>query len=533
MTNADLIVRTLREAGVTHAFGIPSGNVLGLLEAMRAGGLEFVLTAHEGSAAFAADVTGRLTGAPGLCLATLGPGATNLTTGVGSAYLDRSPLLAITCTLPTPQLGRRIQMAIDHHALFRPLTKASLPLRRGRVAAALAEALEIALAEPPGPVHLDLPEDVAAAPAIEDVPPVPPARRLRPAPDAAVRRAGELLRQARRPVAVIGASATRLRNAELLRRVVERHRLPFASTAMAKGLVDEDHPLALGCIERARRQVQREFLRGADLVVGLGYDVVEVEYEAWIGTVPLLAVDVDPVDADPSVVIAHEVVGDLDSSLERLASLEPARPDWAPDAARRHRERFQQALRPPAPGFPPHQAIDVVREVLPREGVLAFDVGAHTHQIAGQWAAHEPRTFLVTNGWSSMGFGLPAAIAAKLARPERPVVALVGDGCFQMTCGEVAVARRLGLGLPVVVLDDGWLSLIQVKQHRRGLRIHGTSLGPGRPPEPPAHYFGVPAVAARTPGALAEALRRALEADHPTVIEAVVNPGHYVETVYD
>ena len=533
VTNAELIVRVLRDAGITHGFGVPSGNVLPLLEAMRTGGLDFVLTAHEGSAAFAADVMGRLSGAPGLCLATLGPGATNLTTGVGSAYLDRSPLLALTCNLPTAQLGRRIQMAIDHRALFGPLTKASLALRRGRVAAALGEALELALAEPPGPVHLDLPEDVASAPATEDPPPAPRARRLRPAPDAALGRAGELLRGARRPLAVVGASALRLRNPGALREVLERHRLPFASTTMAKGLVDEDHPLALGCIERARRRVQRDFLRGADLVVGLGYDPVEVEYEAWIGRVPLLAVDGEPVDADASVVVAHEVVGDLDASLARLARAEPARPDWPEGAVREHRERWERALRPRAAGFAPHAAIDVVREVLPREGVLAFDVGAHTHQIAAQWTAHEPRTFLITNGWSSMGFGLPAAIAAKLARPERAVVALVGDGCFQMTCGEVAVARRLGLALPIVVLDDGWLSLIRVKQQRRGLGIYGTELGRPAFLEPPAHYFGVPAVGVRTPEALAKALGEALRADHPTVIEAAVDPAHYLETVYD
>src|SRR5918993_3223848 len=159
MNNADLIVATLKADGVKRGFGIPSGNVLPLMDAMRTEGLPFVLTAHEGSAGFAADVMGRLTGAPGLCIATLGPGATNLTTGVGDAWLDRSPLLAITCNIPTTQFGRRIQMSIDHHALFRPITKATLPLRQGSVGSVLAEALEIALAEPQGPVHLDLPED--------------------------------------------------------------------------------------------------------------------------------------------------------------------------------------------------------------------------------------------------------------------------------------------------------------------------------------------------------------------------------------
>jgi len=418
MTNADLIVATLRAAGISHGFGVPSGNVLPLLDAMRAGGLPYVLTAHEGSAAFAADVMGRMTGAPGLCIATLGPGATNLTTGVGNAYLDRSPLLAITCNLPTSQLGRRIQMAIDHHALFRPITKATLPLREGRVGSVLAEAIEIALSEPLGPVHLDLPEDVATAKATEGVPAIAPGRRPPAAPVPSLERAAELLRAARRPIAVLGSSAMRLRNPHLLRSVVDRHRLPFASTTMAKGMISEAHPLSLGCIERARRQVQRELLRGADLIVGIGYDVVEVEYEAWIGKVPLLSIDVDPVDADASVTLAHEVVGDLDASLEWLAALPPLSTEWPADTAARHRERFQRALRPESPGFAPHHAIDVVREALPDDGILAFDVGAHTHQIASQWTAPAPRTFLITNGWSSMGFGLPAAIAAKLARPS-------------------------------------------------------------------------------------------------------------------
>jgi acetolactate synthase-1/2/3 large subunit len=232
----------------------------------------------------------------------------------------------------------------------------------------------------------------------------------------------------------------RLREPGLLRAVIERHRLPFATTTMAKGMISEEHPLSLGCIERARRRVQRELLRSADLVVGLGYDVVEVEYEAWIGKVPLLSVDVDPVDADASVTIAHEVVGDLDVSLTWLAQAPAAQPEWPADLAPGHRAHFQHSLRPPLAGFVPHHAIDVVREALPRDGILAFDVGAHTHQIASQWTAHAPRTFLITNGWSSMGFGLPAAIAAKLACPERAVVAVVGDGCFQMTVGEVEAA---------------------------------------------------------------------------------------------
>ena len=533
MNNADLIVRILREAGVTHGFGVPSGNVLPFMEAMRAGGIEFVLTAHEGSAAFAADVMGRLTGRPGLCVATLGPGATNLTTGVGNAYLDRSPLVAVTCNLNTDVLGRRIQMYIDHHALFAPLTKGSYPLREGTVAPTLETALGNALDEPHGPVHLDLPEDVSLAPTTEAPPPCPTGNPAAPAPDSALAAFDARMRAARRPVVVLGSSAMRMAKPERLREFVDRHRLPFASTTMAKGLIDESHPLSIGCIERSCRQVQRRFLGGADLVIGLGYDVVEVEYEQWVGDVPVASIDVDPVDAAPSVDIAAEVVGDIDSTLERLAAYPVHSHDWPDGAATQQRETFQRALRPGGDGFLVHQAIDVVRAVLPRDGILAFDVGAHTHQIAGQWTAHTPRTFLITNGWSSMGFGLPAAIAAKIAHPERPVVALIGDGCFQMTCGEVTTARRMGLGLPVVVLVDDWLSLIQVKQIRRQLPNYGTALLPASYPEPPAHYFGTPAVGVDTPEGLEQALTDALRADGPTVIEAKVRGDHYLETVFD
>jgi acetolactate synthase-1/2/3 large subunit len=177
--------------------------------------------------------------------------------------------------------------------------------------------------------------------------------------------------------------------------------------------------------------------------------------------------------------------------------------------------------------------IDVCRDVLPKDGILSFDVGAHTHQIASQWPAHTPRTFHITNGWSSMGFGLPGAIAAKLANPGKPVLCLIGDGCFQMTCGELATARRLGITLPVVVIDDRWLSLIQIKQMRRQYPTYGSQVELAAYADPPSHYFGVPAVGVRSPEALRTALADALKADGPTVIEAVVDATHYTETVFD
>jgi acetolactate synthase-1/2/3 large subunit len=538
MNNADLIVATLKANGITRGFGIPSGNVLPLMEAMRKGGVDFVLTAHEGSAGFAADVMGRMTGAPGLCIATLGPGATKLATGIGCAFLDRSPMIAITCNLNRDQLGRRIQMWIDHHALFKPITKATLRLETGAIAETLTQAIALALSEPKGPVHLDLPEDVALAATNEQVPSAAQPSKLAPAPDAAIARAGELIAAAKRPIAVLGSSAMRLSDPHLLRRVIERHNLPFATTTMAKGLIDEDHPLSLGCIERACRQIQRRHLRSADLIVGLGYDTIEVEYEAWIEDRPLLQIDIDPVDVAPSVKLIHQVTGELDSSLARLAALPPAPNRWAAATLAEHRRGFHATLRPTAKTlaaqpFTAHAAIDAVRRALPRDGILSFDVGAHTHQIASQWTAHAPKTFHITNGWSSMGFGLPGAIAAKLARPDLPVVCVLGDGCFQMTCGEVATAKRLGITLPIVVLDDRWLALIKVKQLRRQFPLYGTELQTEEYREPPAHYFSVPAVGVDSPEALEAAVKKALAAKGPTVIEAVIDSDHYVDTVYD
>jgi acetolactate synthase-1/2/3 large subunit len=533
MNNAELIVATLKKAGITHGFGIPSGNVLPVMEAMRTGGIEFVLTAHEGSAAFAADVTGRQTDRPGFCIATLGPGATNLTTGVGNAWLDRSPLLAITCNLNTDQLGRRIQMYIDHHALFAPITKASFALRHGDVAGPLAEAIRITMTEPRGPVHLDLPEDVALAQATEDVPDFGMPEPVFPAPRDMIKRAATMIAAADRPIAVLGSSAMRIFDKDLLRQFIEHHQIPFMTTTMAKGLIDDDHPLALGCIERACRQHQRAMLRSADLIVGLGYDTIEVEYETWIGDVPLLQLDIESVDIADSVDLRLEIIGNLDTALQEFLLLNGSAHKWRQAELRTHRKNFDSLLRPKSKLFTAHQAIDAVRTALPADGILAFDVGAHTHQIASQWHSPAPKSFLITNGWSSMGFGLPAAIAAKLAAPERPVVCLIGDGCFQMTCGELATAKRAGITLPVIVLDDRWLGLIRVKQMRRQYGIYGTELQKEEYRSPPSHYFGVPAKGVKSRAALVRAVKKALAADGPTVIEALVDSEHYIETVFD
>jgi acetolactate synthase-1/2/3 large subunit len=205
--------------------------------------------------------------------------------------------------------------------------------------------------------------------------------------------------------------------------------------------------------------------------------------------------------------------------------------DWSPTDFEAHRAALDRALRPDCDGLAPHHLIDVVRDSLAADGILAYDVGAHTHQIATQWRTDRPRTCLATNGWSSMGFGMPAAYAAKLVHPDRAVLGIVGDGCFQMTVGELPTARRLNLAVPIVVLNDGWLGLMKVKQERRAYGLHGINLG--EPPPSPPHYFGVPCRSARTADELRRAVEWGLRLDGPSVIEAFVDVDPYSQTVFD
>ena len=297
---------------------------------------------------------------------------------------------------------------------------------------------------------------------------------------------------------------------------MERHNLPFATTTMAKGMIDEDHPLALGCIERSCRQLQRRLLRSADLIVGLGYDTVEVEYEAWIGDVPLLQVDIEPVDIAPSVRLAHQATGDLDTSLARLAALPASTNTGRPKNSRSIAARSRPRCVPCRHRFTRACGDRCGAPRAAARGSALPSTSARTPtRSRASGRAHAPKTFHITNGWSSMGFGLPGAIAAKLARPDLPVVCLIGDGCFQMTCGEVAVAKRLDLALPVVVLDDKWLALIKVKQIRRQFPLYGTELQDEDYREPPAHYFGVPAIGVRDAAALEAAVKAGARRQRP------------------
>jgi acetolactate synthase I/II/III large subunit len=531
MKNSDLLVRLLEEAGVRWVFGIPSGPVLPFIESLSRSPVRFILTASETSAGFMAATVGYLTGIPGVCVSTLGPGATNLATGVGCAWLDRSPMLAITCNVATPWLGRRVQMRIDHHALFQPLTKTTLSLVDGRIREALNEAFNIATSEPPGPVHLDLPEDVSETIAAETFNPAVATKELPDLSNELAENVAAALKTARRPLLVAGLTFTRSQNAQQLLQFAEKQKIPFVTTLHGKGFLPESHGNWSGVIGRARRTDVKAFTDKADLILAVGYDPIEMNYEEWAANRPIIHISSEAAEVNREISLIWNKACDPDRAIEALSQLPPSGNAWEINEWRDHRRMLECSLRPKSEGFSAHHLLDVLRNKLPPNGILAYDVGAHTHQIATQWRTDEPKTLLATNGWSSMGYGMPAAYAAKLVFPERAVVCVVGDGGFQMTVGELALARRLRLAVPVIVLNDGWLGLMKVKQERKNYRLSGVHLG--APVDSPPHYFGVPCRLAKNPEAFSAALDWAFSLTGPSVIEAFIDVESYSQTVFD
>jgi acetolactate synthase-1/2/3 large subunit len=504
------------------------------MEALRTTpGIEFVLTTHEGAAGMMADVSGRLTGVPGVCFGTYGPGATNLATGVGEALLDRSPMIALTDEMPEPLRGRAVQMGIDHQALFRPLTKLTTRLRAGAVREIIEGAASVALTPRRGPVHVGLPTDLGAQPAAEGRSGAgiasPPARQ---ASQDELEEAARRLARARRPVVAIGLGAVRAGVGAKAVALAEAWASPVVLTPMAKGIIAEDHPLYAGVLFHALSDVVGETHQQADLVLAVGYDPVEFSYESWapLGA-PLVSLDDEPADIDRGQYeVAADVVGDIGASLDFLLARPASRSDWDLDALAARREAMFARLSPSNQGFGPKAALAVLREVLPPDGIMTCDVGAHTHLIGQQWRTPAPNTQIMTNGWSTMGFGLPAAIAAKLVFPEKAVCTVVGDGGFLMTAGEIATAVRLGLRVVIVVLTDNDLALIRIKQQKKHYPIYGTPIR-ARGAIGGPDIFGAPVLTAADPQALREALAHAFAADGPTVVEALVDSREYDEVV--
>jgi len=470
----DLLVRCLEQASVCYVFGVPGEENLDFVDALRNSSIRFVTTRHEQGAAFMADVWGRLTGQTGVCAATLGPGATNLVTAVADAYLDRAPMLAIAGQGATKRLHKRSHQIINLTGLFAHISKLSKRVDEvDALAEIVTEALQVAVRHPPGPCFVELPEDIAAEsvdmhllPLLTEPLPVVGESRLQSAI--------ELIRSARRPLILIGNGTIRARAADAASQFVDAVNAPFTTTFMAKGTVSDRHPLALATTGLSANEHVTCGFDQADLVITIGYDLVEYDPAQWHPDTeqPLIHIDMLPAETDRHYRPTLSLVGDIDDTLRRLtqalARAEHRRPeDWA--GRLRAEMNEHRADRADAGDHPikPQRLLAELRQVMRADDILISDVGAHKIWIAHLWRTLAPNTCIISNGFAAMGIALPGAIAAKLAFPDRYVVAATRDASFQMNAQELETALRLQLPIVVLVWNDNGYGLIEWHQQRR------------------------------------------------------------------
>jgi acetolactate synthase-1/2/3 large subunit len=530
MKATELLVACLENEGVEWVFALPGEENLDLLDALTNARIRVILVRHEQGAAFMADVYGRLTGKAGVCLATLGPGATNLLTGVADANLDRVPLVAITGQASLDRMHKESHQYIDVMGLFKPITKWQAQIARASIIPeAVRKAFKVAQTEKPGATHLELPEDVAAAPVggrAEETP-LRVQAPLVPEPlSAQVKRAVQIIQAAHRPLILAGNGVVRQRAHEAVRRFARALNIPVIHTFMGKGIMPDSDPLSLYTIGLRLRDYPAQAMERADVVIAIGYDFVEYAPCYWNPhrDKRVVHVDVSPAEVDAHYIVEVGVLGDLALALEQIgAGLSPLEPDWA----KHERERIVagfEAERAGKPAWPmrPSDIIADVRAALAPEDLVVCDVGAHKLWMGRMFPCEVPNTCLISNGFAAMGIGLPGAIAAKLTFPERQVLALCGDGGFLMNVQELETAVRLRT--PVVALvwrDDGY-GVIRWNQSVRFGRT--TSVDFGNPDLVAlAQSFGAVGLRVSHPTELRPCLAEAFRSERPVVIDCPVD----------
>ncbi len=472
MNTAELFVRCLEAEGLTRIFGVPGEENAHFMMALEGSDIDFVLCRHEQGAAFMCDVHGRLTGEAAVCLGTLGPGATNLVTGVADANMDRAPLVCITGQADSRRQHKESHQNMDVVGLFRPVTKWATPvLHPENVPEIVRKAFKIATTEKPGATHIELAEDIADM--TVEAEPLPQRKVRRPVPDdKVVDQAWELLRTAKRPVILAGNGTVRKRASKQLRRFCDATGIGTMQTFMGKGAVDRNAPYCLFTVGLQSKDIIACAIDAADVVLCLGYDLVEYHPRLWNAQNDKTIIHVDflPAEIDEHYYPAVEVVGDLAHTLwmfNERNSQQPVRYDVAQHKAIRSEmiADFERWSEDDAVGaIKPQKALWDVRSVLGPSDILLSDVGAHKMWIARYYQCDEPNTCLISNGFCSMGFALPGAIGAKLAFPERRVLAINGDGGFLMNVQEMETARRIGANIVCMVWEDGEYGLIKWKQ---------------------------------------------------------------------
>jgi acetolactate synthase-1/2/3 large subunit len=526
MRAADLLVRCLENEGVRYVFGVPGEETLALMDALSNSSITFVLTRHEQGAALMADVYGRLTGRAGVCLATLGPGATNLITGVADAFLDRAPLVAITGQTALSLIHKEAHQYIDTQGLFHAITKWQARIAYPEVVPEVVrKAFKIAETEKPGPTHIELPEEVAAEEVAGAPLRVTPIAYPRPAQEA-VQQTTELIASAKRPMILAGNGVIRRRAAAELREFAARAGIPASNTFMSKGVMGYSNPLARLTVGLQNRDYDLAGLAEADVVITIGYDLVEFAPRLWNPNrdKKIIHIDTLPAEVDEHYLPSVEIVSEIGEALRTLSAACGTRAHPTDQSKLRglifgELERYRDD---PSVPLKPQRILSDLRRVLADDDLLISDVGAHKLWIARLFPAERPNTVIISNGFATMGIGVPGGIAAKLAEPARRVVVVAGDGGFLMNVQELETARRLGTPFVTVIWVDGGYGSIRWTQERGSGRVFGVNFG-----NPDfaklAEAFGLPGFSIERAEDFAPTLERALALDQPSIIAVPVD----------
>jgi acetolactate synthase I/II/III large subunit len=477
---SDLFVKCLEEEGVKYIFGIPGEENIDLLESLRTSWIKLIVTRHEQAATFMAATYGRLTGKAGVALSTLGPGATNLVTGVSYAQLGGMPLVVVTGQKPIKRSKQGQFQIIDVVKMMTPLTKNARQIQSGEnIPSLIRNAFKLAEEERPGAVHLELPEDVAKEEI--DLQPIPRTKVRRPGPDPkALDQAAQMIEQAKHPLILVAAGANRKMIHERLSELIEKTKIPFFTTQMGKGVIDERSDYCLGTSALSQSDYIHCAFEASDLLIVLGHDIYEkppVFIES--GSKKVIHINFYPAQVDRIYTPTLEVIGDISHTLWALNRKVTPQPHWDFSLFQRARKALQSHIHrsDTASAFPinPERFVSDLRKVMPKDGILALDNGMYKLWISRNYPAYQPNTVLLDNALASMGTGLPSAIAAKLVYPDRKVVAVCGDGGFMMNSQELETAVRLKLDLIVIILKDDGYGMIKWKQDSLNLPEFGLS----------------------------------------------------------
>jgi acetolactate synthase-1/2/3 large subunit len=529
---ASLMAKYFAGARIPYIFGYPGDPNIELMEQCRREGLQFVLACREGTAAFMADTFGQLTGLPGVCVSTLGPGSTNLVNGVATAFLDRTPMIAVSGQMSTKLEPIFTHQYVDHVRLFSPVSKWATHIVPEAAGSIMRKAFRLATAERPGPVHITTAANVLSAEATDRdlrLPPFAPTAQVSEAFTVFgdTSRPAALLDRARRPVLLVGMAAVRGRCGAALRRLSEELGLPVVVSPKAKGIFPEDHPYFAGTIDMACNKKVWSFLASSDLILAAGFDAVEL-IKPWQLTVPVVHIDSVP-NTDQVYAADVEFVGAIAPVLEAFRAAGRGQPRWSEQEVGKYRtELFNEYYSGRVSGkLNPSDVVDTVRAAMPDTTIATTDVGSHKLLVGQGWRAQQPLSLLMTNGLSSMGFSLPSAIAAKLIHRDRPVVCFTGDGGFAMVQSELRVASSLGLGVLVVVFCDNSLHRIDLKQMVKNYPSSGTRFEPSDIVKL-AEAMGCDGERVESKQALEAIVARGTNLTRPLVIEARIDPSQYV-----